>query len=74
MAKDANTHVHFDIDAVEIILESGYSFTISFCREDFITFRPNVGKVKGLIIHKIRGKIQLNIQYWIMMKDDMTVT
>ena len=30
--------------------------------------------VKGLIIYKIRGKIQLNIQYWIMMKDDITVT
>ena len=74
MAKDANTHVHFDIDAVKIILDSGYSFTISLCREGCITFGPSVVKVKGLIIYNIRGKIQLNIQYWIMMKDDMTVT
>ena len=57
MAKDANTHVHFDIDAVDIILDSGYYFTISFFREDFITFRPNVGKVKGL------SSIKLGMKY-----------
>ena len=56
VAKRANTHVHFDSDAVEIILDSGCSFTISFCRDDFISFRPSVGQVEGLGIHKIKGR------------------
>ena len=56
VAKDVNTRIYFDSDAVEIILDSGCSFTISFCREDFISFRPSVGQVEGLGIHKIKGR------------------
>ena len=56
VAKNANAHIHFDSDDVEIVLDSGCSFTISYCREDFISFRPSVGQVEGLGIHKIKGR------------------
>ena len=47
--------VKFDSDAVEAILDSGCSTSISFEENDFINYKPMAGKVEGLGIHKIRG-------------------
>ena len=56
VARDSNSHIHFDSDAVEIMLDSGCSYTISFCREDFVNFKLSEGQVEGLGIHKIKGE------------------
>ena len=59
VARGSSSHIHFDSDAVEI-LDSGCSYTISFCREDFINFKPSKGQVEGLGIHNIEDKGTLN--------------
>ena len=56
VARDSNTHIHFDSDSIEIILDSGCSFTISNCKLDFINLRKSDGSVEGLGIHKIKGR------------------
>ena len=56
VAKNANTHIYFDSDAVEIVLDSGCLFTISLYHEYFISFWPSVGQVDGLGIQKIKGR------------------
>ena len=47
--------VNFDSDAVEAILDSGCSTSISFERNDFINYKPMNGKVEGLGVHNIVG-------------------
>ena len=47
--------VNFDSDAVEAILDSGCSTSISFERNDFIDYKPMNGKVEGLGVHNIVG-------------------
>ena len=56
VAMDSNIYIHFDSDAVEIILDSGCSFTISFYKEDFTAFKASKGQVEGLGLHKIKVK------------------
>ena len=47
--------VYFDSDAVEAILDTGCSTTISFELNDFIDYKPMKGKVEGLGVHNIVG-------------------
>ena len=47
--------VNFDSDAVEAILDTGCSTSISFERSDFINYKPMKSKVEGLGIHNIVG-------------------
>ena len=46
--------IKFDSDAVEEILDSGCSTSISFEIKDFISYKPMKGKVEGLGIHNIK--------------------
>ena len=57
VARNENSHIYFDSDAVEIVLDSGCSFTISFCAADFITFKLSDGDITWLGVHKIKGKV-----------------
>ena len=47
--------VNFDSDAIEAILDTGCSTSISFERNDFIDYKTMNGKVEGLGIHNIVG-------------------
>ena len=47
--------IKFDSDAVEAILDSGCSTSISFHKRDFIKYKPMSGKVEGLGVHNIVG-------------------
>ena len=47
--------IKYDSDAVEAILDSGCSTSISFERNDFVNYKPMQGKVEGLGIHDITG-------------------
>ena len=47
--------VNFDSDAVEAILDTGCSTSISFERNDFINYKTMNGKVEGLGVHNIEG-------------------
>ena len=56
VSRDSSSHIHFDSDAVEIILDSGCSYTIYFYREDYISFKPSEGQLEEFGIHKIKDK------------------
>ena len=45
--------IKFDSDAVEAILDSGCSTSISFERNDFIDYKPMKGVVERLGVHYI---------------------
>ena len=45
--------VNFDSDAVEAILDTGCSTSISFERNDFINYKTMKGEVEGLGVHNI---------------------
>ena len=47
--------VSFDSDAVDAILDTRCSTSISFERNDFIDYKTMKGKVEGLGIHNIEG-------------------
>ena len=47
--------IKFDSDAVEAILDSGCSTSISFERNDFVNYKSMKGKVEGLGVHNITG-------------------
>ena len=44
-------NVCFDTDAVEVLLDTGYTVTLSSEHSDFITYQPITGQVHGLGIH-----------------------
>ena len=48
-------NIFFDTDAVEAVLDTGCSVTLSSERSDFITYKPTTGQVEGLGVHKIVG-------------------
>ena len=56
VARNENSHIYFDSDAVEIVLDLGCSFSILFCAADFINLKPSDGDVTCLGVHKIKGE------------------
>ena len=46
-------NVYFDTDAVEAVLDTGCSVTLSSERSDFILYKPTIGQVEGLGVHNI---------------------
>ena len=51
----STSHVSFDSDAVEAVLDSGCSTTLTSERSDFITYSISSGEVEGLGKHNIVG-------------------
>ena len=51
----ATTHVAFDSDSFEAILDSGCSTTLTSKQSDFITYSKDSGEVEGLGTHDIVG-------------------
>ena len=45
--------IKFDSNDVEVILDSGYSTSISFYKVDYIKYKPMSEKVEGLGVHSI---------------------
>ena len=45
--------ISFDTDAIEAILDTGCSRTLTYDKNDFITYEPTTGEVDGLGTHKI---------------------
>ena len=56
--------MHVDSDALEIILNSRFSFTIAFYKEECI--KVCLMRFKLKVLHKIRGKKLLNTQLLII--------
>ena len=56
MCTQSTSHVNFDTDSVEAILDTGCSSTLTSERDDFITYEPDSGQVEGLGTHNIIGK------------------
>ena len=56
VARGTSSHIHFDNNAVKIILDTWCSFTISYDYKGFINLEPSTGQVKGLGVHKIKGR------------------
>ena len=48
-------NMYVDTGAVESVLNTGCSVTLSSERSDFITHKPSTGKAQGLAAHDIVG-------------------
>ena len=48
--------ISFDTNAIEAILDTGCSRTLTYDKNDFITYEPTTGEVDWLGTHKIIGK------------------
>ena len=55
-ARGASSYIHFNNNAVEIILDTWCSFTISHDYKDCINLEPSTGQVEELGVHKIKGR------------------
>ena len=51
----STSHVKFDSDSFEAVLDSGCSTTLTCDRSDFITYTDTTGEVEGLGTHNIVG-------------------
>ena len=48
-------NVYFDIDTVEVVLDTGLSVSLSSEQSYFITYKTSTGLVNGLGLHNIIG-------------------
>ena len=65
MSKTQN--IYFDTDAIEAVLDTWSSVTLSSTQSDFITYKSNTWKVHALAVNNIIG---IRLVYFTVINDN----